>query len=250
MLGAFKGKVLNVYTHLTTRNFEKYINHFYAMKENAKKKSADYLLAKLAMNSLYGKFGQNPREFKETLVLEYEDLNESYIVDGKEYFPVAFIGNHKMIAQAKNENFTFLNVAISASITGCQRAYLFSHLWNAKNPCYCDTDSIICENLNSENIHPKRLGAWDIEAEFSRIWFGGKKLYAGYDSEGKLIKYASKGARLDAFDFEQLITTGKVIWENDKPTFHTKGPKECDFMQRLISQNVKRNVNIREYEKV
>lgn len=238
-LGAFEGDFLRGYNFMQYRDFSKYVLHFYGMKENAKKKSPDYLLAKLAMNSLYGKFGQNPRLFKETRIIEYKKLLPSFEINGEIWNVVEIISSNQCIVQKQAELKPFLNVAISASITGTQRAYLFESLWKANGVCYCDTDSIICDEMKGVEIHPSKLGAWDIEAECNVFWLGGKKLYCCFDDKGKIIKYASKGARLDQEQFETLMESGCVTWENDKPTFHAKsyGRKAVDFLRREISVN-------------
>lgn len=237
-LGAFRGKILDCFTHVKTRNFENYIKHFYELKKKSSKKSADYVLAKFGLNSLYGKFGQNPRTFKDTKIYHFDTLEESYVIDGKRWNLVNIIdGNKKMaLVETQSECNTFLNVAISASITGCQRAYLFESLWKSENVCYCDTDSIICTKLGTDKIDSHKLGYWDKEGSFSKIWIGGKKLYCAF-ANGEIVKWASKGARLDAPKFEELIENDEVIWENDKPTFHARGKKETEFLRRLIRKN-------------
>lgn len=238
-LKAFDGDFLMGYNFMQERNFEDYIKHFYGMKERAEKKSADYLLAKLSMNSLYGKFGQNPRLFKETRIFKYKKLSPTIEYGGETWNVVEIISSDLCIAQKTADLKPFLNVAVSASITGAQRAYLFESLWKASGVCYCDTDSIICDKIEGVKIHPTELGAWDIEARCSKFWLGGKKLYACFDADGKIIKHASKGARLDPDQFDFLMEHGCVTWESETPTFHAKsfGKKAVDFLKREISVN-------------
>lgn len=237
---AFDGKVIQLLRHFHKRNFAEYVEHFYAMKKNNPRKSGLYTVAKIALNSLYGKFAQNPEQFKEFVVIKVDSkkgFEESYRFEGKEYTLCEIISSDLVLCCKPCENLTYYNVAVSASITGFVRAYLYETMHNSKTVCYCDTDSIFCEKIASfAEMDESKLGAWKIEAEIDTLHCFGKKLYAGY-SNGELVKYANKGTRLNAEQFLELIEKGRVVWENDRPTFHAKGQKQCDYLVREISQN-------------
>lgn len=40
--------------------FEKYVSTLYSIKKNSAKKSAQYIISKLLLNTLYGRFGMSP----------------------------------------------------------------------------------------------------------------------------------------------------------------------------------------------
>jgi len=77
----------------------------------------------------------------------------------------------------------FNNVATGASITGAARARLLEALTLARNPYYCDTDSVICEDLEGVEIHGSHLGAWKCERQIDELIIGGKKLYGYHDAD-------------------------------------------------------------------
>lgn len=263
--------VLTIHSFNTVDSFTDYIMHFYKKRliakdivkkceENGDKESHDYLKAKaqdifckLFMNSLYGKFGSEPRNYSEYLVmpdaffealliaaqnldmdpytlLEEMDIMVSDVEAAKEYdaFDYDFGGTMgdlvlgaRDVPESKQRYF---NVATAASITGWVRAYLWEHICKSDTPLYCDTDSIAAVGFNDFPFG-KELGEWEIEGEFIEGSIGGKKLYAFKKApewvkpDETPYKTASKGVRLDA---EQIVRVAKgetVTYTPMAPTF-------------------------------
>jgi hypothetical protein len=70
-LGLVTGvKYIAVFQPAVINDFSDYVLHFYDQKKNAKT-PADREFAKLMLNSCYGKFALNPREFVDVIVTEY-----------------------------------------------------------------------------------------------------------------------------------------------------------------------------------
>lgn len=116
--------------------------------------NSDYYSAKILMNGLYGKFGQDPEKAYQWAELENDRLRikESDIGLGEYFSPFG----HK-----------YLPIAIF--ITAWSRKLLIDTFEKIPEPVYCDTDSVYyrdhgesLENLGIE-IHPTKLGAWDVE---------------------------------------------------------------------------------------
>lgn len=155
----------------------------------------DDMFKKFLLNNGYGKFAQNPRNYK-----------EHYITAPGEIPPPetgAWPGKLLMIEDGgywlhsrPNPSDRFNNVATGASITGAARAKLLEAKCNAIEPIYCDTDSLICKELNGVHIHKTDLGAWDLECEISEIVVCGKKLYGYRDAKTGKTKTRAKGAGL------------------------------------------------------
>lgn len=138
----------------------------------------DILFAKLLLNNAYGKFAQNPRRFKDHMIVDPAEIPEGW---GE--LPETEGDGYNIWARPSSE-FRYNNVATAASITGAARAELLGALHGAQDKLYCDTDSIICRNLG-DNIHIDKfeLGAWDCEAKMNIFIGNGKKLYAYRDQE-------------------------------------------------------------------
>lgn len=226
-------------------SFDKFVLPIYADREKTKRKLAtlaehgqtetqayldvkkDNLFFKLLLNNAYGKFAQNPRRFRERYITGADDpappgfeasLLPEYADAGKDY----------AIWAKPAERMVFNNVGTAASITGAARSVLMRAIHHAADPIYCDTDSLICKHLEGDgiDIHPERLGAWDIEKEISEVIINGKKLYAYkyHARQGERIAVKSKGAAGVTWDDMVKMYDGQVLpFINPAPTFDRFG---------------------------
>ena len=136
-------KILNIFYTTEVINFEDYVDHFYDIRREYKEKG-DKLgeqIAKLFLNSLYGKFGANPENYNDFYIDEY---NNKLIENGWNIHTE--IDDEKCLYIRPTSQRQYINVATAASITGAVRAMLMKGLHCVQNPVYCDTDSIICES--------------------------------------------------------------------------------------------------------
>ncbi len=213
-------------------NFKAFIEHFYNARLEAKRdgKDAQQLFYKLIMNSAYGKFAQNPDDFREYRVSHDKclDHSEGWILEH------TFPDQKTMIYSRPSPKPSYLgriNVMTAASITAAARARLYEGLLNSENPVYCDTDSVICEGF-SGRMDPKKLGYWDCEAQGSTMAIAGKKLYCLLDENGDEVKKASKGVRIPVEDIIKVADGGEVFYEQEAPTFSLK--RDTRFVKRTI----------------
>lgn len=199
----------------------------------------DDMLLKYILNNSWGKQAQNPRNYKAHFMCgpgEKPPREWFPIVDGyvKESL-AAYQCSQYAVFQKPNPSFRFNNVACGASITGAARSVLLDAIQAADNPIYCDTDSLICSNLEGVEIHPTKLGAWDLEKEIDEIIICGKKLYA-YRAKGTApvvvqggldpaVTIRSKGVNgLVWSDFEKMIyDRGIIPTVNKAPTMTRNG---------------------------
>lgn len=217
------------------QRFDSFVNKFNSLKIECDKNNdkGGRLFAKLLLNSSYGKFGQNPRNFKDCFIADtIEEITEAgykpEIVYGDK-----FIGSKP----AEIQDWSFNNVAIAASITSAARAQLMRGIAKADRPVYCDTDSIICEHLDMP-LHDTELGAWKTEAECNKIFIAGKKLYACFNDDKPLLikgreKKASKGANLSAETIKAVSLGDSVVNTIDAPLL--RFGQDAKFIARKIS---------------
>ena len=193
--------------------FNSFISEFYESRLEAKAKGdvVNDIFNKLIMNSAYGKFATNPNNFKEYMVQrggacpngwELESISGENLILKRPTIPRAS---------------SWHNVATGASITGASRAKLLLGLAKADTPLYCDTDSIICKDLDADK-DAKKLGAWKTEAHGDTIYIAGKKTYAVF-SEGEAVKWASKGVRLAPEEIARVATGETIEHHSPVPTF-------------------------------
>jgi hypothetical protein len=224
-------EVLEAHSFTQRITFADFIDHFYEERLKAKKEGDKIhdIFYKFIMNSSYGKFAQNPENFKKSkltcnLILDVPwELKETR---GKFMF---------WEKPAPGGFRSYLNVATAASITGAARALLLRGLAKADDPVYCDTDSIICKALNAP-ISDTELGAWKCEGKGDVIHIAGKKMYVVFD-DGTAHKQACKGVRLTAQQIVAVASGMEVEFANPVPKFGLL--KEPRFTKRKIKATAK-----------
>jgi hypothetical protein len=228
-LGRFRiHKIHEVYKSEQSTNFAEFIDHFFELRQQAKSRGDKLhdLFYKLIMNSSYGKYAQNPDNFKDWCIVDDEILGDGWL-------PEVEFDNGLIIYSRPTVKPLYLfryNVMTAASITGAARAELLLGLSNAVRPVYCDTDSVICESLNAD-LDDRELGKWALEASGNRLAVAGKKMYCLWDNE-VAVKTASKGVRLSAEEITSVARGDEIQYRNDAPTFSLT--KDTRFIERRV----------------
>lgn len=180
----------------STKLFTEFIDTNYLLKQNSE--GAKRLLAKLRLNSFYGKWATNPVHYTiepyldDTGILCFKSINKT--IDDPIY-------------------------TINASLTTAYSRYdLYSNIQNNyDNFVYCDTDSIITVgDAVGLEIDKKKLGAWDLEKEYKLFKVIAQKTYYGVlKDDSVLIKVCGapnevkKQINLDNFKIGETFT-GKL----------------------------------------
>lgn len=168
--------------HVGRKIFTDYVNQLYKIKSVSDSKSAQYFIAKIYLNGLYGKFGQNPE--KETIVkTSFEEALEKELIP---YLPELGLYKEKNISCAG-----YLLPHIASWITAKARLKLHDALLACKDPYYCDTDSIFA--TQKFKTCDKTLGALKYEGHYEDAIFLLPKLYALKSGSNEYVK--AKGFR-------------------------------------------------------
>ena len=198
-------------------SFGDYVEHFYE-KKLAAQRAGDKPgreMAKLFLNSLYGKFAANPNKYANHIMGEWGETPP----DG--YDIGALIGGVQFFEKPLDDpEKNWFNVATAASITGAVRAYLWESINKVSRPLYCDTDSIICADGSGLPLG-ESLGEWDLEGTADRVAIAGKKMYCAWLTNGK-TKMATKGVRLKPDEILRVAKGKTVSYYSDAPTFSLK----------------------------
>lgn len=148
---------------------------FIAYWRNVKESSTGGMrqLAKLMLNSLYGKFGTNPVRKHKNIEFDREGIMHytvSQIEEGRTY-----------------------NVAVAAFVTAYARRELVRGIHNTTGFCYCDTDSIHAAAIGGRApkftgpVDDKKFGHWKRETQcFVRARYLRQKTYIEELPDGKL----------------------------------------------------------------
>lgn len=260
--GLFKPKKIIAAWNFDKRiTFQEFIDNYYHLKVQAEtdKEPALRIFWKGVMCSSYGKFAQDPRKFCDYEIREIKDGTPngklcicSFVgehegsnrVDKQEISTGCTCGGWSFTLCNEDEGWrvwtkpspsfqrTYYNVATAASITGAARSILLRGIASSKRPLYCDTDSLICEELGrDQRIDAKELGAWKFEHDGDLVAICGKKTYAVFD-KGECIKLASKGAKLTPRDVMRIARGRTVVYKQPAPRFKLDG--SVRFIERRI----------------
>jgi len=218
-------EVLECLTPQKHINFKLWVTHYFKLRNKAKDDGDKIkrLAYKYLLNSGYGKWAQNPREFKSYELARYGENVEGYT-------PVQDFGGITLWECPDPSDHGYYDVAVGASITGFVRAMLWRAINASHNVLYCDTDSIICQRSAVEK--GDKLGQWKLEMSATKVSIAGKKLYAA--TNGEETKKASKGARLETREIEQIAGGKEITWENIAPSF--SATKKPSFVKRRINR--------------
>jgi hypothetical protein len=138
-------------------------------------------VAKIMMNSLYGKFGQ--RETGTVLVQADADKQQQWLAQGKEF---SSYGDYCTVTEELQSEYTF--VGIAAYITALARTHLYKQIHQAQalggTVWAVDTDSVHVENAELE-LNPTTLGGLKLEYHGQTAYVG-KKCYSQENGSMKM----------------------------------------------------------------
>ena len=151
--------------------FDNFINHWADIKRTTKDAGLRQI-AKLMLNSAYGKFGTNPRRAHKRPVwdkgfLQWQNCPPD---EGKVF-----------------------NVAVAAFVTAYARRELVRCIIASTGFCYCDTDSVHLASFDGKTAkfvgreHPTDFCAWKFENRFVRAKYLRQKTYIEEKPDGKLL---------------------------------------------------------------
>lgn len=181
--------------------FKDYIDRWYKVKENAKT-PAERSLAKLMLNSLYGKFG----------------MNDSRVTK----VPVA-VGD-TIIYKTIENNTTYYYKEVSSYITSKARCKLASFMNKCRDKfLYCDTDSVYyigheIPDIFKDVVDPKKLGYWKYEGHYTRFKALKAKCYLKQLDDGTIERRIAGCPK----ECAELIT-----FDNFAPNLKLTNAKRC-----------------------
>ena len=206
--------------------FTEYIDYWTDKKITAKKEKngSMYLISKLMLNSLYGKFGLNPN-----VRGKYPYLNEDGIVKYAFYKPEIRKSIYIPVASFTTSYARRKTIETSQKISDYTKQKYGKDLY-----VYSDTDSIHCLIENPDelkdivDIDDYKLGFWKHESSFTKAKFIRQKCYIEqFDDELNvtIAGFPKDLSNLITFDnFKIGFTTENIKTDKKKLTYkHVKG---------------------------
>jgi hypothetical protein len=238
-------KVVQVYVYKREKIFSAYVDYFYILKQDAERErdAVKRSIAKMFMNSLYGKFGQ---------IGHHEILLDEGDPDGKFYRYQGYSERHGcnvMINHIDGRETTTLNEgesyyshpAIAGAVTSYARAYLMEMILTAgiENLFYVDTDSLIVNQAGYDELadymDADLLGALKLEGVENSIQINGLKDYR-FGNLVKIKGVSSKAVQLSDTQYSYPHFRGGVEWLKTGDTDRVYVTQQVKTLKRLYNK--------------
>nr|YP_009710566.1 DNA polymerase type B [Amanita pseudoporphyria]QFZ98515.1 DNA polymerase type B [Amanita pseudoporphyria] len=188
--------------------FNEYINSLFEIKKSVNKTDPMYLISKILMNSLYGRFGLKP-DLSQFNLISNKEIDNFILNKGLPIYDIfnvedtskSFVINKKLVDTLD------INVAIAAAITSYARVIMAPILLDEDIPVlYTDTDSFVTEvdlsTTKYKDLLHNNLGGLKLENIFTEFVSIAPKVYGGIlTDESKIVKI--KGFK-DKVEFDSL----------------------------------------------
>lgn len=188
--------VINGYTMQKEILFKDYVTTFYKLKTSETNNKSERHIAKLMLNSLYGKFGMDAIIMKTAYISQHKYITfvnqniklvnvdkinqENYIIDYIEL-------NQPYGKTNTNKN---INIAISAAISAYARMEMYTHMQaiGLQHIYYIDTDALITDRPLPKTKIGKELGEFKLINKIDKALFITPKLYVYQNQDETYIK--------------------------------------------------------------
>lgn len=179
--------------------FSNYVKTLSKMKENSTKGTSMYLICKLLLNALYGRYGMD-FEVKTHLILDTKQISELIDNIGEWNIDETIDIDDKILVSVrkyKPYKTPLVNMAVALAITANARIFM-SRVKN--NPdiklFYTDTDSAFTGNLLPDDwYHPNKTGFYKLENVVNNFVALGPKVY-GAIKEDVVVSLRLKDLRV------------------------------------------------------
>ena len=212
-------------------------------------------IAKICLNSLWGKFGQNPKVKHSEYIDSEKDFYRVILDDQIENIGLCFLNDNMVYASYEKKD-EFLNVSYNTNIfiacftSSWARLRLYSMLDKLdKNVCYCDTDSVVyIENEQTKAIVDQYigdgLGEWtdELGGNYMDFWCCAQAKDYGYILNNGKQAGKVKGFRVSAetenkMTNEQRIQLIKGAIDHVDINYNQFMIKNCEIItKRMVKQ--------------
>jgi hypothetical protein len=209
MKHGYKINVIEGYTFDKDIVFDKYAADLFEIKQSHDSKHPMYLISKLLLNSLYGRFGM-ALDLESHIIDDLNKINEQLMFKELYISDFKILNNGKGIVsyiKFKDDSDTTgknVSIGIAAAITSYARIHMQQLLQSEDyNVYYTDTDSIVTDKPIDPSYIGKGLGQLKLEYKVSKGVFLSPKVYSIITDEGKEVTKV-KGFKEKTITFNQL----------------------------------------------
>lgn len=208
----YKFNVLSGYLFDKGYVFKDYVDFLYQLKANSEKGTPNYMISKLLLNSLYGKFGTDPDNEQHIIIdsSESQNFHKKYVVtdvtdlhNGKELLSYYRPTSNKTENNKPSSKNTSVPVALA--ITAQARVHMSKLKEVATssdlNIYYMDTDCIALSGKLDPKYIGLELGLLKLEHVFNDVIYLAPKVYSG-KADG--YEYTKVKGLKDSITFDEL----------------------------------------------
>jgi hypothetical protein len=206
----YKFKIFKGYQFKKSYIFGAYVSALYKIKCSSTPDSPWYIISKLLLNSLYGRFGMSPINHY-SVIVDIDEVEKFNNDDTIITCDTVYLGDKAWVSYTKlsdddgDNEITNISVGISAAITAWSRIHMSDYIMKYSDYiCYIDTDGIkIMCSIDPKDIGTE-LGKMKFEGEFKEAVFIAPKLYGGITLQNDMI-IKIKGVK-NPIPYEVLLT--------------------------------------------
>jgi len=215
--------------------FKKFVEDMYKLRTDHPKTHPINYIAKIIMNSLYGRFGMDDN-FNKIVIIPKEDFDNYPLAKGDvEIEEVLEFDKHlllKIINKEVSKDITpgdhNINISIAAAVTAYARIHMsqFKNNPNLPNLYYSDTDSLYFDApLPKKLVDDTKLGFLKLEGIWDKALFLAPKVYALKNNNEEIIKIkgltkeAIKNNNISIDALELLLSKDHELAFNQKKWF-------------------------------
>lgn len=216
--------------------FKDYVEKMYSLRMEYTKEDPMNLIAKLLMNSLYGKFGMKS-DSSVVEIFDTDDTEDMQLLQtsldtiGESIQNHVKLDNHVLIARRNVPNYKYdefndlyhgidVNIPIASAVTSCGRMWMSQVKNNPKFKLYySDTDSAVTNVPLPDAMIGTALGKFKLEYEIERAVFLAPKVYGIITTAGKeIIKV--KGVTKNALQNVHIKDLENLLYKDAKMVFN------------------------------
>jgi hypothetical protein len=250
------------YTFKADFTFKAFVEDLYKIRLSYPKSDPMNFIAKIILNSLYGRFGMDdnfiynyivskadyPKFIKqngtEDSILDIIELGDNYLIQLRN--PQVEL-NTRLDNSSETHN---VNIAIASAITAYARIHMsqFKNNPNLPNLYYTDTDSVYFDGpLPDTYIDPKRLGALKLEGIWNKAVFLAPKVYGLANNQEEIVKIKGlskqsiKEANINVDLLSSLLDKDKVLEFKQSKWFKDLSTANIKIKEQIYSLKVTGN---------
>jgi hypothetical protein len=248
----YEFKILRGYLFNKEKIFTNYVDFLYNIKVNSKKGTPDYIISKLLLNTLYGRFGMDPYMENHIIVNNTDSLqfrankvitNILDLNNGKEL--ISFFDQKDYEIELKKKSLN-ISVPIAAAVTASARIHMSQFkTMEGFTLFYTDTDSIDINKPLPSQFIGKELGKMKLEHIFNEAIFLAPKVYGGITENYEYVRIKGLKNPISFNELKPLLIKEQSISIKQEKWYRNISKGNIQIKQEvytLINNNLKRKL--------